>query len=136
MRPAWFLALTSAVVLAAGCDSGADAGLGPLPVDGTVTSVSPGSTAPLLVALQWVDADELGDDAATAVAVPVPAALPAKFSFNAEPPRHYYADFDLIRTLPPCGGMSGSFEIVPAEPFKLESLEALRTQPELCLNWS
>jgi len=99
MRRARFLALTSALALGAGCDSGE----GPIGVGGTVSSVSPGSTAPMLVGLQWLYDDEKGaDTAATAVAVPVQAPFPASFDFSVDEPAHWYADFDFLRTLPRC----------------------------------
>src|SRR5688572_10446526 len=98
MRRARLLTLMSALAPWAGCDSAA----GPIAIDGTVASLSPGSTAPLLASLFWLYDDGMEDTAAAATTFPIQGSLPMTFGFSVEEPAHFYADFDYLRELPRC----------------------------------
>jgi hypothetical protein len=92
-----------ALALGAGCDDGSNALTGPLTLDGTVDSLSPGSTgAPTVLSLEWYYDEGLGDTSESGAARPVPVTLPAKFGLTINEPTRYILDFDATRALPSC----------------------------------
>jgi hypothetical protein len=102
-------ALALVVLVAGGCDSGAD-DAGPsstasAPRHGTVASLSPSTAGrPLYLSLSWQYDEGKGDqiDERWNMRVLSPATLPLDFTLPLADPGRYTLDFDVLRELPPC----------------------------------
>jgi hypothetical protein len=92
--------ILAALALAAGCGSGSDQLGGALTVGGTVASLSPGSSSPVLSVLWFYD-DGMGDKHEGSANRPVNAP-PQPFELSLDVPSRWLLDFDVLRALPTC----------------------------------